>query len=108
MFGAVEGTNERETYPRFTGREGSYLERGGSHCRFLIGRWCDKSGFQKISLSSGRMRAKNTIQVYRNEGLAVGRGSHTKNIYSTPKDILSKQCAMGNLFEKSVCLKYVY
>lgn len=61
------------------------------------------------SLSSGRMGAKSIIQLYHNEGLAVGRGRQSyENIYSAPEDILSKQCAMGNLLVKSVCLKYVH
>lgn len=86
--------------------EGWYLRIGGNLCRFLIRERYDKSGFRKISLSPGKMGAKNIAQVCHSEGIPVGRGRHShKNIYSTPWDKLSKQCVMASLSEEICLLK---
>lgn len=110
-FGPGGDTDRRQKHPRPMGRakaEGLVSGRGVNHCRFLIGELCDRSGFQKRSLSSGRMGAKTIVLVYYNEGLAVDRGRQShRTIYSAPKGILCKQCAMRCL-RKSVFLKYVY
>ena len=62
--------------------------------------------FSEVCLSSGRVGAKNIVHVYPSEGLAMGRSRQScKNIYSAPKAILSKQCAVGNGCEEACFLK---
>lgn len=52
------------------------------------------------------MGAENFVQVHHSEGLAMSRSSHAKIFIQLLKMyVLSKQCAMGNLFEEACFLK---